>query len=69
MRGWQSTILTEANPITSLNFEKHGKNVNFNTVINIEVDIVDVQLIDNNDNICYVINFDNGDTQLIEIKS
>ena len=69
MRGWQSTILTEANPITSLNFEKHGKNVNFNTVINIEVDIVNVQLIDSNDNICYVINFDNGDTQLIEIKS
>ena len=50
-------------------FEKNGKNVQFNTVINIEVEIVNVQLIDNNDNICYVINFDNGDTQLIEIKS
>ena len=68
MRGWQSTVLTEINPITSLNFQQEGKDIVFETAINIELNISNVEKIQGGDKMVYDFTFDNGRTERIEVN-
>lgn len=68
MRGWQSTVLTEINPITSLNFQQEGKDIVFETTINIELNISNVEKIQLGDKNVYEFTFENGRTERIEVN-
>ena len=67
MRGWQSTVLTEIFPITSLNFEQEGRNVVFETAINIELNVSNVDVFQHGEKMAYEFTFDNGRTESILI--
>ena len=69
MRGWQSTVLTEINPITSLNFYQEGKNVEFETSININLIITSVEKSQQDGMDIYEVTFDNGSSEKIEISN
>ena len=69
MRGWQSTVLTEINPITSLNFYQEGKNVEFETSININLIITSVEKSQQGGIDIYEVTFDNGSSEKIEISN
>jgi hypothetical protein len=68
MRGWQSTVLTEINPITSLNFQQEGKDIVFETTINIELNISNVEKNQLGDKNVYEFTFENGRTERIEVN-
>jgi hypothetical protein len=67
IRGWQSTTFNEVFPITTLNFQRTGKDVVFETAININLNITEVDKFQDGDKEVYVFTFDNNRTERIEI--
>lgn len=69
MRGWRSTIFNEVSPITTLNYQLEGKDVDFETVINLRLNITNVEVFQDEDKDIYVFKFDNNRTEIIEIST
>jgi hypothetical protein len=68
MRGWQSTIFNEVSPITTLNYQLEGENVNFETIINIELNITNVDFSQDGNTDIYIFEFDDNRIERIEIN-
>jgi hypothetical protein len=68
MRGWQSTTFNEVSPITTLNYQLEGENVNFETIINIELNITDVNISQDGNTDIYIFEFDDNRIERIEIN-
>jgi len=67
IRGWQSTTFNQVSPITTLNFQQEGKDITFETVINIELHIIDVDYFQEGSKEIFVFTFESGRTERIEI--
>ena len=67
VRGWQSTTFNEVSPITTLNYQLEGKDVAFETVINIRLNIIGVDKFQDGDKDVFVFRFDDNRTERIEI--
>ena len=65
--GWQSTTFNEVTPITSLHFIMEGKSVEFETAINIELEIVNVEISQSENGDVYSIEFSDGSIKTIEL--
>ena len=66
--GWQSTVFNEVSPITSLNYYLEGKDVAFQTVINIGLNIIEVDNFQEDGKEVYVFKFDDNSTERIELN-
>jgi len=67
IRGWQSTTFNQVSPITTLNFQQEGKDITFETVINIGLHIIDVDYFQEESEDIFVFTFESGRTERIEI--
>ena len=67
VRGWQSTTFNEVSPITTLNYQLEGKEVAFETVINIRLNIIGVDKSQDGDKDVFVFRFDDNRIERIEI--
>ena len=65
--GWQSTTFNEVSPINAISYYIDGKDVEFNTVINLENTITSVDYTVLEDTISYSIEFENASTIIIEM--
>jgi len=67
IRGWQSTSFNQVSPITTLNFQQEGKDITFETVINIGLHIIGVDYFQEESKDIFVFTFESGRTERIEI--
>ena len=67
IRGWQSLVFNELEPITTLNYIQHGEDVTFQTAINLGVQIVDVEVFNDGEVEIYVFEFSDNRTERVEI--
>ena len=65
--GWQSTTFNEVSPINAISYYIDGKDIEFNTVINLENTITSVDYTVLEDTISYTIEFENSSQIIIEI--
>ena len=65
--GWQSTTFNEVSPINAISYYIDGKDIEFNTVINLENTLISVDYTVLEDTISYTIEFENSDEIIIEI--
>lgn len=67
IRGWQSNSFNEISPLFSLCFNEQGEDVEFETSINIAIDIVDVEIQQNTDSDTYLLELEDGRIETITV--
>jgi len=67
IRGWQSNSFNEVSPISSLCYHMEGQDVDFETVINIGVNIVDVETQQDGDSDVYIFELEDGSVETVVI--
>ena len=67
IRGWQSNSFNEVSPIFSLCYHMEGQDVDFETVINIGVNIVDVETQQDGDSDVYIFELEDGSVETVVI--
>ena len=67
IRGWQSLVFNELEPITTLNYIQHGEDVTFQTAINLGIQIVGVEVFNDGESEIYVFEFSDNRTERVEI--
>ena len=68
LRGWRSTTFNEITPMTTLHYQLEGENVNFETIINLELNITNVDFSQDGDTDIYIFEFDDNRIERIEMN-